>query len=159
MDLKQNESNTTSQDTRTGKPPERLASVHKGLEPLHRSTNSFRTIEPQSSRGAAYLRNTVALMKGEEKRDFSKAEQFKLKRRCASIKAPSDHDIKTLEVRLFSAFTKTYICRATNNNDNNNKFYSYFRKITLYKDECLPYGSSANNVCLAVYLVYSMYAA
>ena len=115
MDLKQNESNTTSQDTRTGKPPERLASVHKGLEPLHRSTNSFRTIEPQSSRGAAYLRNTVALMKGEEKRDFSKAEQFKLKRRCASIKAPSDHDIKTLEVRLFSAFTKTYKCRAINN--------------------------------------------
>ena len=101
MDVKQSETTAVGQGTRTGKPPERLASVHKGLEPLHRSTNSFRTIEPQSSRGAAYLRNTVAIIKGEEKRDYSKVEQFKMKRRCASIKAPSDHDIKTLEVRLF----------------------------------------------------------
>ena len=100
MDLQKGENKTTSQDARTVKPPERLASVHKGLEPLHRSTNSFRTIEPQSSRGAAYLRNTVVILKGEEKRDFSKVEQFRMKRRCNSIKAPSDHDIKTLEVRF-----------------------------------------------------------
>ena len=90
----------TTKDYSEDKPPqERSTTTHKGLEPLHRSTTSFRTIaEPPTSRGAAYLRNSVIQMKGEEKRDYSKAEQFRMKRRCNSIKAPSDSDIRTLEV-------------------------------------------------------------
>ena len=88
------------------RPLERTATVplpHKGLEPLHRSTQSFRTIaEPPTSRGAAYLRNSVPKLNGDEKRDFSKAEQFRIKRRCNSIKAPSESENRTLEVRIIT---------------------------------------------------------
>ena len=99
MDIAKVNKKEVTKEIRTERPPvERTASIHKGLEPLHRSTNSFRSIEPQTSRGAAYLRNTVTKMKGEEKRDFSKAEQFRMKRRCNSIKTPSENDIRTLEV-------------------------------------------------------------
>lgn len=60
-------------------------------------------MEPQSSRGAAYLRNTGRLVKihsKEEKRDYSKEEKFKLKRRCSSIIIEDEQDIKNLEVRI-----------------------------------------------------------
>ncbi|KAL4233184.1 Tryptophan 5-hydroxylase 1 [Mactra antiquata] len=60
-------------------------------------------MEPQSSRGAAYLRNSGRLVKlhdKEEKRDYSKEEKFKLKRRCSSIIIEDDQDIKNLEENI-----------------------------------------------------------
>lgn len=60
------------------------------------------SMEPQSSRGAAYLRNSARLVKKdshEEKRDYGKGEKFKLKRRCNSIIIEDDDDIRNLEVR------------------------------------------------------------
>mgnify|MGYP000305436582 CR=1 FL=1 len=59
------------------------------------------SMEPQSSRGAAYMRNTTRLVKKdshEEKRDYGKGEKFKLKRRCNSIIIEDDDDIRNLEV-------------------------------------------------------------
>ena len=59
------------------------------------------SMEPQSSRGAAYMRNSARIMKvheAEEKRDYGKEEKFKLKRRCSSIIIEDERDIQNLEV-------------------------------------------------------------
>lgn len=82
---------------------ERVSSVTRE-PPHHPGVANIRGIvgmEPQSSRGAAYMRNTARLMKTvdkEEKRDYSKEEKFKLKRRCSSIIIEDDQDIRNLEV-------------------------------------------------------------
>ncbi|KAL3881745.1 hypothetical protein ACJMK2_028140 [Sinanodonta woodiana] len=43
---------------------------------------------------------TPKLIEGQEKRDYSKMEQFRIKRRCNSIKAPSQNDVEELEKEL-----------------------------------------------------------
>lgn len=71
------------------------------LNPGVASIRGIVSMEPQSSRGAAYMRNSTRIVKKEnheEKRDYGKGEKFKLKRRCNSIIIEDDDDIRNLEV-------------------------------------------------------------
>lgn len=83
---------------------ERGASIT--VEPPHHpgvaNIRGIVSMEPQSSRGAAYMRNTARITKvheKEEKRDYGKEEKFRLKRRCNSIIIEDENDIQNLEVR------------------------------------------------------------
>jgi hypothetical protein len=85
---------------------ERGASIT--VEPPHHpgvaNIRGIVSLEPQSSRGAAYMRNSARIMKvheSDEKRDYGKEEKFKLKRRCSSIIIEDDRDIQNLEVCCF----------------------------------------------------------
>lgn len=49
----------------------------------------------------------------EEKRDMGKAEQFRQKRRCKSIRAPTEAEIASLEVN-FTPWRELVSCRTDN---------------------------------------------
>jgi len=90
-----------------------VRTVEPPHHPVLASVRGIGGLEPQSSRGAAYMRNTARIIRresSEEKRDFGKGEKFKMKRRCNSIIIEDDDDIRLLEVRVLSVVLQ---CMAT----------------------------------------------
>lgn len=81
-------------------------SSKKFRQPNNPNVTSIQGMEPQSSRGAAYMRNSIPNVKvvktydaEEEKRDYGKTEKYKIKRseRCNSIVIENENDVKNLE--------------------------------------------------------------